>query len=128
MIFLCWNLTRLPICKTVALIYENEDMVVCSLFVQKLSESSKLKCWMDRIHIQAIIVLKTSKDSILEGKGIQRKTNTPPHKLSMSFAFHIVLMWGIDLKDLDLFLNSCQHSIITSAQKRNAILPSASST
>lgn len=78
MIFLCWNLTRLPICKTVALIYENEDMAVCSFFVHKLSESSKLKCWMDRIHIQAIIVLKTSKDSTPKGKGIQRKTNTPP--------------------------------------------------
>lgn len=37
-------------------------------------------------------------------------------------------MWGIDLKDLDLFLNSCQHSIINIAQKRNAILPLALST
>lgn len=37
-------------------------------------------------------------------------------------------MWGIDLKDPDLFLNSCQHSIINIAQKRNAILPLALST
>lgn len=42
--------------------------------------------------------------------------------------FHIILMWGIDWKDWDLFLNSCQHSIINIAQKRNAILPPASST
>lgn len=39
-----------------------------------------------------------------------------------------MLMWGIDSKGLDLFLNSCQHSIINVAQKRNAILPPASST
>lgn len=37
-------------------------------------------------------------------------------------------MWGIGLKDVDLFWNFCQHSIINIAQKRNAILPSASST
>lgn len=42
--------------------------------------------------------------------------------------FHIILMWGTDWKDWDLFLNSCQYSIINIAQKRNAILPPASST
>lgn len=41
---------------------------------------------------------------------------------------HIILIWGIDWKGWDLFLNSCQHSIINIAQKRNAILPPASST
>lgn len=43
----------------------------------------------------------------------------------MSFSYYID--GGIDLKDLDLFLNSCQHSIINIIQKRNAILPPASS-
>ena len=36
-------------------------------------------------------------------------------------------MWGTDLKDLDLFLNSRQRSMINVAQKRNAILHPASS-
>lgn len=71
--------------------------------------------------------LKPTRIPFRKEKGYNTKQILPP-QLSMSFAFHIVLMWDIDLKDLDLFLNSCQHSIITIAQKRNAILPSASST
>lgn len=102
-------------------------MVVCLFFLQKLSDQSKLKCWVDRIHIQDIIVLKQTWIPFLKEKGYSAKLICPP-QLSMCFAFSIILMWDIDLKDLDLFLNSCQHSIINIAQKRNAILPSASST